>query len=398
MMRSSLTQAMRPLAGPRTSVLPRSIRQFGSTPAYGFKAIFSETDNSELNEVLKTIQEKIVFPAYLPKLQRAKIFSPKSRAHIQQNPIVIELDGLEHKFSFIDRFKEIPNSKKVLQTALKLMKTKEDWDNLGTLLAGYEKANIKLAPFHYSQIIRHASRNEQIYSVVECVKQAKETGFTLNNTVHVIAVLNVFSSMITESNAEDARIQDASKWTDIVLDLLERPLHINKNEAKLDQAQFHPFVRGQVLFIKASVAQDLKQREQPAEKELSAVSDSAQALLSLWTQGVKKGESLQVPASIVGMTAHRNTNSRGRSELSLSELTQTVALNIKGMKMARELLGDAANGFKPMEKLLDEHLERGVELNPKNGQRYADIYAKILGKTPSWPCLVEQAAKPTPEV
>ncbi|KAH7162484.1 hypothetical protein B0J13DRAFT_11884 [Dactylonectria estremocensis] len=399
MLRNSVTQAMRPLASLRTSVLSRSTRQFSSTPAYGFKAIFSETDNSELNEVLKSIQEKIVFPAYLPEAQRELVFNPKHRTRLQQNPIVIELDGLEHKFSTLDRFTEIPNSKKAFNTALKLMKTREDWDNLGTLLAGYKKANIKLHPFHYNQIIRRAGKSGQIYAVIECAKQATETGFMLNESVHITAILNVFSEMITESSAENARIMDAAKWTNLVLDLLERHPHADRRRNMLERAQFHPFVRGQVLFVQASAAQYLKQREQPAEEELKAVSDSAQALVSLWSHGLKEGGGLQIPASISELKSHRGHHSRTRAELSMTEFARTVALNIKGMRMARELVGDAAKGLEPIEKLLDEDLEEFVLQLPQYNQRCARVYAEVLGAQPTWfdPALVKPAAQPAAE-
>lgn len=351
------------------------------------KAIFTETDNSSLNEVLSNIQEKIILPSYLPEKQRELILNPKSRNYIQQNPIIIEVDGLEHKFSTIDRFSDIPNSKKALLSVLDLMKTKEDWDNLGTLLAGYQKAGIKLPKHHYMKMIRRAGRNGQIYSIIECAKQAQKTGFELSQKEHVIQLLSFISNKITQVGTGEAKSVDALRWTEIVLDLLQRPPHVNESLSALEQTQSHPLVRGQVLFAQASTVQYLKQQEKPAEKELVALSDSTQALTSLWSRGLKEGEELKVLSAISDLRPHQEQNlpkNKGRATLSMSEFVQAVALNIKGMSLAREILGDAAKGLEPIEKQLEEHLREFVEPSPKYNEPCANAYEKVMGKTPIW--------------
>ncbi|KAF7542559.1 hypothetical protein G7Z17_g11470 [Cylindrodendrum hubeiense] len=396
MVKSSLTQAMRPLANLRTSMVSRSARKFSSTPAYGLKAIFTETDNSSLNEVLNNIQEKIILPSYLPEKQRELIFSPKSRTYIQQNPVIIELDGLEHRFSTIDRFKDVPNSKKALISVLELMKTKEDWDNLGTLLAGYQKAGIRLPQHHYMKMIRKAGRNGQIYSIIECAKQAQKTGFELSQKEHVIQLLTFINNKVTHAGPGDAKSVDALRWTEIVLDLLQRPPHVNESLTALEQTQSHPLVRGQVLFAQASAVQSLKQQEKPAETELAALSDSAQALTSLWSRDLKEGEEIRVLSLISDLRPHQEQNlpkNRGRATLSMSEFVQAVALNIKGMSLAQEIVGDAAKGLAPIEKKLEEHLKEFVESSPKYNEVCADVYEKVTGNRPAWAAPAKPAAE-----
>lgn len=396
MVKNSLKQAIRPLANLRTSVVPRSVRKFTSSPSHGLKAIFTETDNSRLNEVLSNIQEKIILPSYLPEKQRELVLNPKSRNYIQQNPIIIEVDGLEHKFSTIDRFTEIPNSKKALLSVLDLMKTKEDWDNLGTLLAGYQKAGIKLPKHHYMKMIRRAGRSGQIYSIIECAKQAQKTGFELSQKEHVIQLLSFISNKITQVVPGEAKPVDALRWTEIVLDLLQRPPHINESVSALEQTQSHPLVRGQVLFAQASTVQYLKQQEKPADKELVALSDSTQALTSLWSRGLKEGEELKVLSAISDLRPHQEQNlpkNKGRATLSMSEFVQAVALNIKGMSLAREILGDAAKGLEPIEKKLEEHLKEFVESSSKYNEPSVDVYEKIMGKKPVWAAPAQPAAE-----
>ena len=166
------------------------------------RAVFSETENDELRNVLKMIQEKIILPAYLPEKQRRIVFDPKKRSYLEQNPIIIEVDGLEHKFSSIDRFKDVENSKKALSRALEHMHTPEDWTNLGPLLAGYRRAGIRLKAKHLGKIVRVAGTRGQIFAVIECAKQSDKTGFTLKNPEVVARVFAFINDKISKAARE----------------------------------------------------------------------------------------------------------------------------------------------------------------------------------------------------
>ncbi|KPM41554.1 hypothetical protein AK830_g5028 [Neonectria ditissima] len=385
----------------RASMVHRSARTFSSTPVFGLKAIFTETDNSELNEVLKNIQEKIIFPAYLPEKQRELIFNAKAKTYLQQNPVVIELDGLEHKFTTLDRFHDIPNSKAALFKVLDSMKTKEDWDNLGTLLAGYKKAGIKVRPAHYMKIIRQAGHNGQIYSVIESVKQAQKTGFELTSIEYIIQLLCHISSKITTAAPGDAKSVDALRWTEEIIDLIQRPPHVNETLSAAKQGQNHPLVRGQLLFAQASVVESLKLQEKPFDKELADLTDTAEALVSWWARRVKEGEETSIPPFISKLRSHKpdvKRANRGQTPtFGASEWVRVLALNIKGMSLARELIGDAAKGLEPIEQKLEDLVRESVEDMPKFYTKSAAVYEEVTGRKPTWPAPTEPAAEPTVE-
>ncbi|KAK7422393.1 hypothetical protein QQX98_001672 [Neonectria punicea] len=398
MVRLSLAQAVRPMASMRVSGLSRSARNFSSTSAFGLKAVFTETDNPELNETLKNIQEKIIFPAYLPEKQRKLVFDAKSKTFLQQNPVIIELDGLEHKFTTLDRFKDIPNSKMALFDALKFMKTKEDWDNLGTLLAGYKKAGIRVRPAQYMRIIRQAGRNDQIYSIIECVKQAQKTGFELNSMEYIITLLSLISKQkITGAAPGTAKPVDGLRWTEEIIDLLQRSPHVNEDLPASQQAHNHPLIRGQLMFAQASAVQSLKLQEKPFDKELADLTDSAEALVSWWTRQVKEGEEIHTPATIDNMRPHKKDGAKNlkghAASFGSSEWVRVLVLNIKAMSMAREIVGDATQGLEPIEQKLEEALAEFVGDLPQYNARSAQVYEDIIGKKPTWALAAETATE-----
>jgi hypothetical protein len=347
-----------------SSTYETSIQLLTSSP--GLRAVFTETQSPELNEVLKEIQEKIILPAHLPEKQRKLIFDPKMTNYIQQNPIVIELDGLEHKFKTINRFRELPNSKKIFYQSIALMQTKEDWDNLATLLAGYKKAGIVMKPHYYSRLIRAAGRRGQIHSIIDCVKQSSKTGFTLSCDAHIIQLLHFINKEKPET---------AVKWTDGILDLLQR---------REKASELNPLVLGQVLFAQVTDVQNKTANQVDVTKETAQLKDSAQHLAQWWSRQSAEEES--VPASIIELQPLIFPIKRNDIvTLSGLEVVHTVATNIKGMALAREVLGDAANGLEPVEQKLEAYLREFAEKDVKIYREiWATAYEETLGKKPEW--------------
>ncbi|CAM1505334.1 Fc.00g109710.m01.CDS01 [Cosmosporella sp. VM-42] len=392
MVKRSLASAFRPFHNLRASSV--QARHFTSTPSYGVSAVFSETDNAELNRVLNTIQEKIIFPAYLPPKQRELVFDPKMRNHLQQNPVVIELDGLEHKFSTIDRFKDIPNSKKILNQALDLMKTKEEWDNLATLLAGYHKAAVKLQRFHYARVIRMAGTRGSPYTIIECAKQAHKTGLTLKEKEYVVQLLVCINAKITNCTPEEKKSEAAQalKWTELVVDLLQRPEHSVEGAQPADRLHFSPFVRGLLVFTQASAAQATQQAGEPIEAELAALAENVELLTSIWARHDIGDISKVQDVQDLNPLSQQSRSKVYDAALSGSSYVQVLAQNIKGLALARELVGDAAQGLKPVEEAIQKHLTDFVLAGHKYryGKGWPEVYEQVMGEKPNWPAAPEK--------
>lgn len=351
------------------------------------RAVFSETDNVELNNVLNTIQEKIILPAHLPEKQRKIVFDPKKRSHLEQNPIIIEVDGLEHKFSSIDRFKGIENSKKALSKALDNMESTEDWINLGTLLAGYKKAGIRLKADHWGKIVRVAGTKGHIYAVIECAKQSDKTGLVLNKPELVVRVLAFVNDKITESSWNAGETKQALVWAQKVLDLLQRPEHALSTQHTRDRLHFSRLVRGMTLFTRASAVKVGQQAEEVAEREMTLLRDEVALLVSLWQDALSKDLNEVAEFANLNPLIERSASHNGNhvpQALSGSAYVQVLSQNIRGIQLAQEILGEEAKELSPVLLSLNTHLEDFAQKSEGRTKGWESEYEKVMGKQPSW--------------
>ncbi|OAA77775.1 hypothetical protein LEL_04598 [Akanthomyces lecanii RCEF 1005] len=386
----SLTSALKLLGqanGPSARQGASCARQFSTTASRGVRATFVETENAELNQVLKTIQEKTIFPAYLPQKQRKIVFNPKMRTHMQSNPIIIEVDGIEHRFSPIDRSKDIPNSKKSFNQAMNLMETSEDWANLGTLLAGYKKAGVKLRNQHWGKIVRRAEETGNIYAVIECAKQAEKTGLKLQTHEMVVRLLAAINNKIISGN-QAATVQ-AVKWMEVALDLLHHPEQATHRDAAADtKVHASRLARGLVLFTRASAVSAKKAAGQDAAAELTLLKDEVELLKTLWRDAdLKNLDSLAEFAVLNPGAVEDHKNLNGASFVSI------VTQNIKAISLARELAPAEAQALGAVETALSEHLTIYATNDKRRDGRWAESYEEITGAAPSWPAVPSKPAK-----
>lgn len=348
-------------------------------------AIFSKTENTELNEALGTIQEKIILPAYLPNKQRRLVFNPKMRSFIQQNPVVIELDGLEHKFTTIDRFTEIPNSKKALSEVLNLMETKEDWDNLATLLAGYKKAGIRLHIYHYDKIIRKAGQSKQTYAIIECAKQSTRTNLRLTRKNHLVLLMTQINNKITSPSGEENESAQALTWIEQVLDIYQRPVHHGQGKKPTYLLHQSPIVQGLVLFARASAIQAQQAAENSEEVDLQALKDNVESITSSWTRlGTDDLFNSPVLADLNPRSPLSKENPNTNNHLAVNFYVLALAQNIKGMELTQEILGDAAKDLTPIRDALEQHLKDFIKADERYLESWAETYKLATGREPQW--------------
>lgn len=349
--------------------------------------MFTETENEDLNALFKEIQEKIIFPAHLPVKQRDIVFDAQKRSYLEQNPIVIELDGQEHKFSTINRFTEIPNSKSILDEALKKMHTKEDWDNLGTLLHGYHKAGIKLSHTHVAKIIRMAGQSGQIFSILECAKQVQKTNLALNQKEYVVQVLNFINEKIVSSSWDPKETTQAAKWTKLVWELIQRPGHLDESLSPVSRLHYSAIVQGLKLFTEASAIKAKQAASEDVGADLQELKAAVDQLLTVW--GERYTEDLTKDSDLKDLIpALDKTNKRGHfTSMAPSYFVRAIAQNIKAMEMTQELLGDSAKDLTPIKAALDAFLGdfvKSIDRIHKSPDDIPRIYEEITGRKPAW--------------
>ncbi|KAK2600323.1 hypothetical protein QQS21_004964 [Conoideocrella luteorostrata] len=389
---SSALRSLGRCGGSTSSRAKISYRQFSSTAPNAVRAVFSETDNVDLNNVLNTIQENIILPAHLPEKQRRIVFDPKKRSYLEQNPIIIEVDGLEHKFSSIDRFKGIENSKKALSRALDSMQTAEDWANLGTLLAGYKKAGIKLKANHWGKIVRLAGTRGQIYTIIECAKQSDKTGLVLKSPEVVTRVLAFVNNKITESAGNATETKQALKWSELVLDLLQRPEHAVSSQQTRDRLHFSRLVRGMTLFTRASAVST----GSASDRDTNLLRDEVALLTSLWENSVNQDLLKVTEFAKINPDLERGTSHNGNhtpQALNGSAYVQVLAQNIRGIEVTQEVLGEEAKALSPILNTLNLHLQDFATKSQTRTEGWADEYEKVFGGQPTWPAVPSKATE-----
>ncbi|KAF3075737.1 hypothetical protein CFAM422_002240 [Trichoderma lentiforme] len=362
-------------------------RQFSTSPAHGVRAVFAETENTEMNKILNTIQENIILPAYLPEKQRRLVFDPKMKSYLEQNPIIIEVEGLEHKFSSIDHFTGIENSKTILSEALSSMKSQDDWANLGTLLAGYKKAGIRLKANHWGKIVRMAGKSGNIHAVIECAKQSEKTGLLFTNRETVVRVLSYINEKVSGSNWDEAETKQAQKWADQVLDLIQRREHTVEGQPTRERLHFSRVVRGMTLFTRASAIKVKQAAGEAVEQDSLLLKDEVELLSSLWKDSTNANLEEVAEFAKLNPTLERNSSPKGvkiPTALNGSAYVQVLAQNIKGIALAREIVGEEAQGLAPVEVALADHLRHFVQTSKSPTKGWDQEYSKIVGQAPKW--------------
>lgn len=345
------------------------------------RATFAETENGELDVILKKIQETIILPAYLPQKQRRIVFDPQMRSYLEQNPIVIEVEGMEHKFSSLNRFSDIEDSKTILKNALEKMQTADDWNNLATLLAGYKKAGIKLQPVQMGKIVRLAGETGNIYSIIECAEQAYETGLSLSKAETTVRLLLFVNDKSINNKGDAAQANQALRWTTKVMDLLQR------SESKLatgntrDRLHFSKAVRGLVLFARASAVKANEAAGEAVEQQMTLLRDEVELVGSLWKDSLGQ-DITQVPdfSSLNPKFdgARNNKTLQQNPTLSGSGYIQVLAQNIKAMSLTREIVGDEAKQLQDVEAQLKSHAEQFLDNAGEAKESWTKEYKRII--------------------
>ncbi|KEY71862.1 hypothetical protein S7711_06004 [Stachybotrys chartarum IBT 7711] len=365
MAKGSLRWATRWLAPSARGCEAFSPRMFSTTPSYAAtRILFTPTSNPDLDAILKTIQEKIIFPAYLPEKQRRLVFgvTPEQRARLAQNPVTLELEGVEHRFPPLNHSTDIPDSRKIFKEALVNMKSREDWANLVTLLSGYKKAGIKLSQNHIAKAVRLASRSGNIYAIIECATHAAATGVVFIRPETITRTLAAVGNKIMQGNGDVEAAKQALRWTRVVLELTERQAQdVGYNQAK----EFRNIIRGTTLFIRACHYKLLSQAGEATDKHRTDLTDDVAALRSMWREAIETNDFNTREIQAINPTSEGGWGG--------AIFTETLAMNIKGMQLAQELGIEGAEELSPVMEALTRLMNETIEWGRPGGKTWDEL-------------------------
>lgn len=202
------------------------VRLLSSTaPRFAADIKFTPTSDPALDANLEKTYRKIIVPSYLNFESRRKIYNADFKEALRINPITIEVGGEEHRFTYTDPMQELPNVRKLAHESIGLMKTPADFQNLPRLLEGLHRAGRRLKPDEYARMARLAGEQGCVYTIIECARLVRRTGFRLDTSEIVSQILYNLEMKAVDSKWDEAQTRQALAWSEQVIDLLQDENH-----------------------------------------------------------------------------------------------------------------------------------------------------------------------------
>ncbi|KAH8653458.1 hypothetical protein BX600DRAFT_79587 [Xylariales sp. PMI_506] len=319
-----------PLAGSQ-----QAQRSFSATAQRNAHIVqFTPSSSPQLDTLLSEIRNKIILPSFLTLAQRKKLFSPRYEKELQLDPIVIEIDGEVLKFRHLNPFNgDIPSTRKSVLGALKQFSTDADFANLRPLLEGINNTNRKLDVRFLATVVRLLGEKGRVHDIIENARRAEHTGLRLNSSEAVNELLYYVQLKAIESNWSKSTTQQALRWADLVVEMLDDPLHETKNRVP---GQILLSRDPQVLMAQLHLASALvvKCNVQDNEALLATIHEHAKAIVQLWPVG--KGLRELHPAA-----AYADFENMGYLLAGGKFLNMTAPL-LHGLQLASQAVKDAS--------------------------------------------------------
>ncbi|KAF6820536.1 hypothetical protein CSOJ01_00792 [Colletotrichum sojae] len=189
--------------------------------------LFDEPSNTRLRKIFDDIQRYIILPSHMKSRHRVRVFDKreKVRTGIRKDPVYVAVDDVEFKYGEHIPGRDIPNAREMTWKALKTFKTQADWDNFGRLLAGMRRAKRRYDDVDYAKMVRIAGTKGHIYTILEAARQVRKTGFKLDTSEKVNHLLHFIQMRAIESGWEKEKTEQALRWAEMVVEMVEDPLH-----------------------------------------------------------------------------------------------------------------------------------------------------------------------------
>ncbi|KAI1125013.1 hypothetical protein F5Y10DRAFT_248105 [Nemania abortiva] len=268
-------------------------RSFTSTAQrYATIPHFTPTSSPELDSLLGDIRTKIILPSYLPKSQRKKMYSAKWEKQLQSDPIIIEIDGEVFKFRYQNPLTDLPNTRKSLVAAISQFETADDFSNLKPLLEGMCYTGRKISHSFYAKLAWTAGKKGHIYSIIDCARSARQTGYKLDTSEKVNEVLHYVQLKARDADWDEAETKQALRWAEMVVEMLQEEVHQPKrHKMNAPLPGELPLSRDpMVLAAPLHLAAVLVAQHEAGEEVLDKVHKLARDIVTLWPEGRKLKE------------------------------------------------------------------------------------------------------------
>lgn len=326
---------------------------------------------------------KIIFPARLPKSKRKLISNAKNSKKIEADPIIIEVEGYEHRFPILDYHQDsIPPSRKLLRDTVRQMETRADWDNLGRVLSGYNNAHRTVSRGDLIIILRQAGKTGNLYAVLDAFRNAKETQLRIRNLPVADEFLHHAQLMAIDSGFAEKETRDAKTWSVMLHDLMQDAAH-SKKDAPPGRTPLHrePEVVGQVLHLAAAHA---VHHGAGADAD-GKVAELAEVLAHVWPEGRNLANLHDWPLPDLSRP-HTRIHFMERDDAHLAiAISRRISISsyiVNGIELAKKVLApEAAARLEPIAEVLRADLAQlAAERDEVKAVIGWDVYDKLIAK------------------
>lgn len=356
-------------------------RTLTTTTPLASKVIFDKTSNPELDAVFTEMLHKIILPARLPKKKRKIVSNAKFNQMLRVDPIVVEVDGYEHRFDTLDFHQgTIPRSRDLMRQAVRLMATRDDWNNLPRMLAGYRNAERRILAKDVSDIVKNAGRSGNIYAIIDALRNVKESGLRIRTLAFADEVLYWVQMRAVESGFAEDPTAKTKTWAVMLRELMEDPDH-SKHPTWPGRIPLHrePQIVGQVLHAAAAQAV----YHQGGEDADGKVAELAETLSYVWPAGKAIQDIHQsnlAPDAKVAERVRFQAEDDAYLTLSTTNRISVSSFILHGIELAKQVVApELAAKLEPIAQVLKSGLEADKAANVKADRGWA-VYDKLIAK------------------
>lgn len=255
----------------------------------------------------------------------------------------------------------MPKTHTLVNKALDLMKTRDDWDNLVRLTSGLRRAHRLVNRSLILAIIRHAGKSGNMYAVVDAFRNSKRSGLRIRNLPTMDNCLHYLQSAAVESGYAEEPTRDALTWANMLLELSQDPEHAKPSSAKVETRPLRPLHRepqviGQLLHLAA--AQAVHHRG-GRDSDDGQVAKLAETLALVWPEG-RPLKDLNAPYEIPVKGTDRARFAQtddAHLAASVSRHISVASFILAGLRLAKQVVEpELAARLEPIEKVLDREV------------------------------------------
>ena len=193
--------------------------------------------------------------------------APKTRSQLLEEPFYVEVGNEKFRLLPRDPEERAPKLGRLLNRMMGLMEKKSDWEILPDVLTELTRAKVNVKKRALGRFARKAANASAYNAILECVKQARRTGFILRDIEDVNEAMTPLYQQAMWDDWSEEQTHKGIQYAERIAQHLDRPEHCGDGTLPPSQdPRVQPSTIGILLLLSAVRAtkhlngQDTEQR------------------------------------------------------------------------------------------------------------------------------------------